>query len=76
MLFHEEPQEVIFLHGIWRHIKEFGIEGQIPRIFSPVKLEKRGAYHLTENFGNSGWKVNGKVTFRKFQPKIEEYVLR
>ena len=36
----------------------------------------RGAYHLTENVGNSGWKVNGKVTFRKFQPKIEEYVLR
>ena len=34
-----------------------------------------GAYHLTENFGNSGWKVNGKVTFRNFQPKIEEYVL-
>ena len=29
---HEEPQAVIFLHGIWRHIKEFGIEGQIPRI--------------------------------------------
>ena len=38
---HEEPQEVIFLYGIWRHIKEFGIEGQIPRISSPVKLEKR-----------------------------------
>ena len=38
---HEEPQEVIFLHGIWRHIKEFGIEGQIPRISSPVKLEQR-----------------------------------
>ena len=36
-----EPQAVIFLHGIWRHIKEFGIEGQIPRISSPVKLEKR-----------------------------------
>ena len=36
----------------------------------------QGAYHLTENFGNSGWKVNGKVTFRNFQPKIEEYVLR
>ena len=33
-------------------------------------------YHLTENFENSGWKVNGKVTFRKFEPKIEEYVLR
>ena len=32
---------MIFLHGIWRHIKEFGIEGQIPRISSPVKLEKR-----------------------------------
>ena len=31
---------------------------------------------LTENFGNSGWKVNGKTTFRKFQPLIEEYVLR
>ena len=39
-------------------------------------LDIRGAYHLTENFGNSRWKVNGKVTFRKFQPKIEEYVLR
>ena len=36
-----------------------------------------GAYHLTENFGNTGWKVNGKVTFwTEFQPKIEEYVLR
>ena len=35
-----------------------------------------GSYRLTENFGNSGWKVNGMVTFRKFQPKIEEYVLR
>ena len=35
----------------------------------------RGAYHLTENYGNSGWKLNGKVTFRKSQPKIEEYVL-
>ena len=33
-------------------------------------------YHLTENFESSGWKVNGKVTFRKFQPKIEEYVWR
>ena len=32
--------------------------------------QTRGAYHLTENVGNSGWKVNGKVTFRKFQPKI------
>ena len=41
VLCHEEPQEVIFLHGIWRHIKEFGIEGQIPRISSPVKPEKR-----------------------------------
>ena len=41
LIHHEEPQEVIFLHGIWRHIKEFGIEGQIRRISSPVKLEKR-----------------------------------
>ena len=40
-MFHEEPQGVIFLHGIWRYIKEFGIEGQIPRISSPVRLEKR-----------------------------------
>ena len=23
----EEPPAVIFLHGIWRYIKEFGIEG-------------------------------------------------
>ena len=36
----------------------------------------RGAYHLKKKFGNSEWKVIGKVTFRKFQPKIEEYVLR
>ena len=36
----------------------------------------QGAYHLTENFGNSRWKVNGKVNIWKFQPKIEEYVLR
>ena len=33
-----------------------------------------GAYHLTENFGNSGRMINGKVTFPKFQPKIDEYV--
>ena len=31
-----------------------------------------GAYHLTEN---SGWKVNGKVIFWKFQPKNFEVVL-
>ena len=29
-----------------------------------------------ENMGNSGWNVNGEVAFRKFQHKIEEYVLR
>ena len=40
-LTHEEPQAVIFLHGIWWHIKEFGIERKIPRISPPVKLEKR-----------------------------------
>ena len=28
-----------------------------------------GAYHLTENFVNSEWKVNGKVTCWKYQPK-------
>ena len=39
-------------------------------------VEYWGTYHLTENFGNSGWMVNVKVTFRKFQPKIEECVLR
>ena len=44
---------------------------------NPVWREKtRGDYHLTENFVNSGLKVNDNVTFRKFQPKIEEYVLR
>ena len=31
----------------------------------------QGTYHLTENFENSRWKVNGKVTLHKFQPKIE-----
>ena len=41
-----------------------------------VKKHMRGAYHLKENFGNPCWKVNGKLTFRKFQPKIKEYVLR
>ena len=39
-------------------------------------INTQGAYHLKENFGNSGWKVNGMVDFRKFQPKIEEYALR
>ena len=31
-----------------------------------------GAYHFAENFGHSGWKINGKVTFQKFQPKVNE----
>ena len=35
-----------------------------------------GAYHLAENLGNSRWKINGKVTFQKFQPKVKECVLR
>ena len=39
-------------------------------------MKTLGTYHLTENLWNSGWKVNGKVTFQEFQPKIEEYVLR
>ena len=42
---------------------------------SAVLLTGR-AYDLTGNFENFGWKVNGKVTFREFQPKIEEHVLR
>ena len=37
-----------------------------------VKKHMRGAYHLKENFGNPCWKVNGKLSFRKFQPKIKE----
>ena len=41
-----------------------------------AKVATRGAYHLAQNFENSGRKVNGKVIFRKFQPKIEDYVLR
>ena len=28
------------------------------------------------HYSQGRWKVNGKVTFRKFQPKIEKYVLR
>jgi len=35
-----------------------------------------GAYRLAENFGNSRWKIDGKVTFQKFQPKVKKYVLR
>ena len=38
---YEEPQAVIFLPGIWLRITEFGIEGQIPRISLPVRLQKR-----------------------------------
>ena len=61
---HEEPQEVIFLHGIWRHIKEFGIEGQTPRISSPVKL---GRFPFSQNFRN--FRFGGKWnTFRRFVP--------
>ena len=41
---HEEPQAVIFFHGIWRHVKEFGIERQIPRIPSPVIRQRGGVY--------------------------------
>ena len=49
----------------------------MPDLYRPtVPKLTWGSYRLTENFGNSGWKVNGMVTFRKFQPKIEEYVLR
>ena len=31
-----------------------------------------GAYHLAENFGHSVWKINGNVTFQKFQLKVKE----
>ena len=31
---------------------------------------------LRNHYSQGRWKVNGKVTFRKFQPKIEKYVLR
>ena len=41
---HEEPQAVIFFHGIWQHGKEFGIEGQIPRPPSPVIRQRGGVY--------------------------------
>ena len=41
---------MIFLYGIWRHIKEFGIEGQIPRIPSTVKPERRDPkQHVNQN---------------------------
>ena len=40
------------------------------------RANNKGTYHLTENFKNSGWKVNGKITLGKFQQKIEVYVLR
>ena len=33
-------------------------------------IDLGGAYHLTENFGNSGWKVYGKDTFGNFNRKL------
>ena len=33
--------------------------------------ESWGAYHLTENFGNSGWKVNGKVPTENWGVRFE-----
>ena len=58
-------------------IFSFSKENEFPSVDSDGNCTPTSGvlYHLTENFGNSGWKVNGKVTFRKFQPKIEEYVL-
>ena len=38
---HEEPQALFFLHGCGRHIKEFGTEWQIPRIFLSGELNRR-----------------------------------
>ena len=41
---------MIFLHGIWRHITEFGIEGQIPRISSKgFKKPQDPKQHVNEN---------------------------
>ena len=60
-------------HMIEYKITRDQITGDKSRVQTP---EIRGAYHFKKNFGNFGWKVNGKVTFRKFQPKVEEYVLR
>ena len=33
--------------------------------------ESWGAYHLTENFGNSGWKLNGKVPTENWGERFE-----
>ena len=41
-----------------------------------LSLIDLGCLPFDRNFESSGWNVNGKVTFRKFQPKIEDYVLR
>ena len=56
----------------------YGSEKSAPKqaIVLEFLHDSEGAHHLTENFENSGWKVNVKVTFREFQPKIEEYILR
>ena len=44
-----------------------------PECFHPTLLKVLyttwGAYYLTENFVNSEWKVNGKVTCWKYQPR-------
>ena len=56
---------------------DFSIRRRAWNLFTQEdKIRAWGACHLTENFGSSGCKINGKVTFRKFQPKLEEYVLR
>lgn len=54
-------------------------KGKMQTIFQQDSVDwanNKGTYHLTENFKNSGWKVNGKITLGKFQQKIEVYVLR
>ena len=76
---------------VWTSIRKTLDNNDLNRVGRPAVLVKTrvwvgclvsrshktwGAYHLTENFGNSGWKVNGRITFRKFQSEIEEYVLR
>ena len=51
------------------------INGTKFTVFSLFYFVFEGNFRAQAPWGALIWKVNGKLTFRKFQPKIEEYVL-
>ena len=38
-----------------------------------LKILSRGSYHFTENFGNSGWKVNVRSLFGNSNRKLSTF---